>query len=144
MAEALDLDNCRLLRSEKGRYFFIPRGTPIPAGTLLVQDENGRTERLKEGTTALWEIRPDFAHLILQRRARLAGEQAGQLFDTLLGALGATSEDPVAFLASLAKASGGGSENRRELNSRLDEASRQEKRPAFKKAIQMLKKELSR
>lgn len=142
MAKELDLDTCRLLRSERGRYFFIPKGTPIPAGTLLVQDENGRTEWLKEGTTSLWEIRPDFAHLILQRRARLAGEQAGQLFDTLLRALGATDDDPVAFLGNLAKASSTRSANRTDLKLSLDQALLEEQRPEFKQAIKMLEKEL--
>ncbi len=134
--------DCRLLRSERGRWFFVPIGTPIPPGTFVVRTQQGRNEWLKEGTLALWEISTEFAELILADRARAAGQQTAELLGAMLGALGAREDEPEKILEVLARAASSKQEHRSALKRRLDVAIAETRAPEHKEALTQLQKKL--
>jgi hypothetical protein len=138
----MSLDHCRILRAADDRWFLVPEGTPIPAGTMAVRNEKGGLELLKAGTLSLWEIPEESAGLILEGRARRLGEKTGEVLNALLEALGVTGGDPQELLASLARAGSPSASEREKLKRRLDATRTKNSSPEIKQALAMLEAEL--
>lgn len=138
----MSLDHCRVLRGGDDRWFLVPMGTPIPAGTLAVRNETGGVELLKAGTLALWEIPEESAGLILEDRARRLGEKTGALLDGMLLALGVDPDQPEGFQGVMARSASPKAAEKTALKRRLDKARKETKNPELKRALTQLQARL--
>ena len=136
-------DNARLLRSvQQDRYFLVPLGTPLPAGTFRVSDENGKRETLKLGKLALWEITEESAELILQHRAAAAGANAVQVLNIFLSALDIDGSSAGQAIASLAKVTSPKPEHQAEVQARIQAQLSNTTNPLIRQGLQQLAKAL--
>ena len=136
-------DGARLLRAvQKERYFLVPKGTALPAGTFRVRDENGKQETLKLGKLAHWEIMEESAMLILEHRAAAAGANAAQVLNAMFSALNIKGESEQ-VLAALARASSTQPEHQAEVQARIQAQIRATSSATVKQSLQQLSKALS-
>ena len=136
-------DNARLLRSvQNDRYFLVPLGTPLPAGTFRVSDENGKRETLKLGKLALWEITEESAGLILQHRAAAAGTHLVQVLNSFLSALDIDGSSADQAIASFAKVASPKPEHRAAVQARIQAQLYTTTDPLVRQNLQQLAKAL--
>lgn len=124
------------------RYFLVPSGTPIPAGTFAVRTEAATTEHLKLGKLAPWEISAELAELMLLDRAQEAGQAAAKVLSAVLAALGADTDDRDKLLRRLARAGSDQPEHRRAVLDRIQRHRKRNDDPLVDAALEELTQRL--
>lgn len=132
-------DGARLLKAQgQNRYFLVPLGTPLPAGTFRVRNEHGRQETLKLGKLQHWEIVEESAHLILEHRAAVAGANAAAVLNGLFAALDIRGESLEQAVSALARAASERPEDKAELQARIKRQQQASTSPLVKQSLAKL------